>query len=346
MTQPSRRPAPSTTDAVFPVRRALVRSGVALRFGLALWPLGARAQDAYPSKPIRVLLGTPPGDAVDSTARELFGRLAPLLGQTLFVENKPGAHGMIVGVAAKTAPKDGYTLLMSSGGPIAINPSLYGDKLPYDPAKDFAPIVQIQRGPAFLAVSPAVPVKNLKEMVAYVKAHEGHVAYGSGGSGTTQHLTMELLKKATGMQMTHAPYRGSPMVLQDLIGGQIQFAFDFGAGVLAQAKSGRVRLIGVASRERSPLVPELPTFAEQGFPGFESYGWSGLFAPAKTPDAVIQKLNRAANEVIRNPEFIAYLRSTSSEPAGGSSEDFRKLVAAETARWGIAVKESGAQPGE
>jgi tripartite-type tricarboxylate transporter receptor subunit TctC len=302
----------------------------------------ALAQSPWPSRPIKMLVGTPPGDSSDASARQLAARLQTSLGQALVVENKPGAHGAIVGEAAKNAAKDGYTLLISSGGQMAINPSMY-KKLPFDPMRDFTPIAQINNGFLYLAVNTSLPIHNLKEFVAYVKERPGAVNYGSGGSGTTQHLTMELLKKRTGLDIKHVPYRGSPQVLQDLIGGQIAAAFDAGGSILPQARNGKVRLIGVTSPQRLANTPDLPTFAEQGLAGFESRVWSGLFAPAGVPADIIRRLNEAVNQILQMPDYIAFLRNGGSEPAGGSSADFARFVQAEIAKWAVVVQESGAQ---
>jgi tripartite-type tricarboxylate transporter receptor subunit TctC len=315
-------------------RRALLCATAAL-------PFAVRAQ-AWPEKTIRILIGTPPGDSADAGARQLAQRMSMVLGQAIYVDNRPGAHGAIVGEAAKAAPKDGYTLLVSSGGQMAINPSLYR-KLPYDPVKDFVPIVPLNQGFLYLAVNKELPVQNLKELVAYVKERPGALSYGSGGSGTTQHLAMEMLKKRTGMDIKHVPYRGSPMVLQDLIGGQIACAFDAGASILPQAQSGKVRLIGITSPARLASTPDLPTFQEQGLPGFEARVWSGLFAPAGVPAPVIARLNDAVNQVLKQPDFADFIRKTGGEPGGGSSEAFGAFLKAEIAKWAVVVQESGAQ---
>lgn len=301
----------------------------------------ALAQADYPGKTVRIVIGTPPGDSADANARSLAAHLAKLTGQPFFVDNKPGAHGIIAAEAAKNAAPDGYTVLLSTGGPMAINPSLY-KKLPYDTLKSFEPIVPMSTGPLYLVVNNDLPVKNVKELVAYAKAHPGKLSYGSGGSGTTQHLAMETLKKTMGLDMVHVPYKGSPIVLQDLIGGQIQLAFDAGASILPQIRNGKVRLIGVASDARSPNAPDTPTLTEQGVPAFRAVVWSGLFAPAGTPPAVVAKLNEMVNQALRDPAFAEQMRAQGGEPAGGSSADFRVFLTAEIARWAKAVAASGA----
>jgi len=321
-------------------RRGFLRHGIAAAAS-GLLPAFARADAPYPNRPVKVLIGTPPGDPADGWTRGLADSMARVLGQPLIIENKPGAHGMIVGSAAKAAPADGYTLLVSTGGPMAINPSVYKDKLSYDPLKDFVPIAPVLQGSLYLYCNNDVPVKNVKEMVAWVKGRGGKVSYGSGGTGTTQHLAMEMLKKATGMEMTHVPYRGSPMVLQDVIGGQIPFAFDAGGSLLPQARAGKVRVIAVTSAARDSALPEIPTLIEQGYPGLEARVWMGFFAPVGTPPEVLAKVNEAVLKAAGTPEFSAKLASVGSTPWLGSGEDLRKFLAADIQRWSVIVQQAG-----
>ena len=325
-------------------RRSLLRASLALASGASLFPEFSYGQTPYPNRPIRILIGTPPGDTADGWARQLAYGMSALLGQPIIIENKPGAHGMIVGNAAKMAVNDGYTLLASTGGPMAINPSVYKERLTYDSVKDFVPIAPVVRGPLFLYANTDVPVRNLKEMIAYVKARRGKVSYGSGGTGTTQHLAMELLKRATGMEMAHVPYRGSPMVLQDVIGGQIPFAFDAGGSLLPQARSGKVRLLGVTGPQRYASQTEVPTLDEQGMKNFDAQVWMGLFAPSGTSPDLVSRLQGVAFKVVGSPEFAAKLAAAGAEPWLGSSEDLRKFLASEIARWAVIVKEVGVQP--
>jgi len=321
-------------------RRGFMLQGAAAAMA-TLVPALARADAAYPNRPVKVLIGTPPGDTADGWTRGLADSMARVLGQPLVIENKPGAHGMIVGTAARAATPDGYTLLVSTGGPMSINPSVYKDKLTYDPLKDFVPIAPVLRGSLFLYCNNDVPVKNVKEMVAWVKARGGKVSYGSGGTGTTQHLSMEMLKKATGMELTHVPYRGSPMVLQDVIGGQIPFAFDAGGSLLPQARAGKVRVLAVTSTTRDPAMPDVPTFIEQGFPGFEARVWMGFFAPAGTPPDVVAKVNEAVLKAAATPEFSARLAQAGSAPWLGSGEDLRRFLAEDIQRWAVIVQAAG-----
>ena len=321
-------------------RRGFLAQGLALA-SATLAPSLALADAPYPSRPIKVLIGTPPGDTADGWTRGLADSMARVLGQPIVVENKPGGHGMIVGSAAKAATPDGYTLLVSTGGPMSINPSVYKDKLTYDPLKDFVPIAPVLRGWLFLYCNNDIPVRNVKEMVAWVKARPGQVSYGSGGTGTTQHLAMEMLKRATGMEMTHVPYRGSPMVLQDVIGGQIPFAFDAGGSLLPQARSGRVRVIATTGTARDPSMPDVPTLIEQGFPGLEARVWMGFFAPAGTPRDVVAKVQDAVSKAANTPEFGAKLASAASVPWIGTGEDLRKFLADDIQRWSVIVQQAG-----
>jgi len=327
-------------NRTFTIRRRILRDTLAL--ATASLPLLGRAQPTWPARPIRILIGTPAGDSADASARQIAQRLSVILGLSVYVENKPGAHGFIVGDAAKGAPKDGYTLLLSSGGQMAINPSLF-KKMPYDPVKDFVPVAQINNGFLYLAVNNSLPVKDVNEFIAYVKARPGQLSYGSGGNGTTQHLTMEMLKARANLKIAHIPYRGSPLVLQDLIGGQIACAFDAGASILPQARQGKVRLLGITSPARLNSTPDLPTFEEQGLAGFEARVWSGLFAPAGTPPQVVERLNVAMNQILRETEFVDFVRKSGGEPAPGSSEAFGRFLNSEIARWAPVVRESGAQ---
>lgn len=301
----------------------------------------ANAEGSYPDRTVRIVIGTPPGDSADATARSLAGALGKLTGQAFFIDNRPGAHGILAAEAVKNAPADGYTLLLSTGGPMAINPSMYR-KLPYDPLKSFEAVAPLNTGGLYLVVNNDLPVHDVKELVAYAKAHSGKLNYGSGGSGTTQHLAMEMLKKSMGIDMVHVPYKGSPLVLQDLIGGQIQLAFDAGGSVLPQIRNGKVRLIGVASDARSPNAPDMPTLQEQGVPAFRAVVWSGGFVPAGTPPEIVARLNALVNQVLHDPAFAAQLRAQGGEPAGGSSADFHAFLAQEIPLWAKAVAVSGA----
>jgi tripartite-type tricarboxylate transporter receptor subunit TctC len=305
--------------------------------------LGTRAfaQETYPSRPVQMVVGFPPGQASDVGARVVGIKLGEELHQTVYVENKVGAAGIIAHQYVKNAPADGYTLLYGSTGTLAINPGLYR-KLPYDPLKDFAPVVLLNSSPMFLVTPVETPVRNLKEMIAYVKASPGKIAYGSSGNGVTQHIAMEMLKKEAGIDMLHVPYKGSPPMVTDLIAGRVQFAFDVSTSILPHARSGRVRLLGVSSAERIPTMPDVPTIAEQGLPGFEALTWAGLLVPAKTPAAVVERLNTAANAALRSKQVLDHYAKSESTPRGGSPDAFGLFLQSEVDKWGKAVAASGA----
>jgi len=252
-------------------RRLFVRAAAVLAAGPLL---PAHAQDAtYPNRPIRLVVGFPAGQSLDIGARAIAIRLTTELGQSVIVDNKPGATGIIAHEFVKAAVPDGYTLLMASGATLAINPGLYR-KLPYDPIKDYTPIVLVNSSPMYLVTSPSVPVQNVQEMLAYVRARPGQLAYASGGSGLTQHIAMEMLKKDAALDILHVPYKGSPAAVTDLIAGRVQFAFDSAPSILPHADSGRVRLLGISSLTRSSRRPDVMTIAEQGVPGFQALTWA------------------------------------------------------------------------
>lgn len=301
----------------------------------------AFAQPTYPGRPVQMVVGFPPGQASDVGARVVGVKFGDELQQTVYVENKVGAAGIIAHQYVKNAPADGYTLLYGSTGTLAINPGLYR-KLPYDPLKDFAPVVLLNSSPMFLVTPVETPVRNLKEMIAYAKASPGKIAYGSSGNGVTQHIAMEMLKKEAGIDMLHVPYKGSPPMVTDLIAGRVQFAFDVSTSILPHAKSGRVRLLGVSSAERLSTLPDVPTIAEQGLPGFEALTWAGLLVPANTRAPVIERLGQAANSALRSKQVLDHYAKSESTPRGGSPQEFGRFLKSEIDKWGKAVTASGA----
>lgn len=265
-----------------------------------------------------------------------------VLGQTAFIENRPGAAGIISHVAVKDAAPDGYTLLFGSTSTLAINPTLYR-KLPYDPLRDFEPVAGISASAMYLVTHPSMPVNNLNELIAYVKARPGKLQYGSGGSGTTAHIAMEMLKKAAGIDILHVPYKGSGQMLTDLIGGRVHFAFDAALSVLPYAKDGRLNLLAVTSRERSTAMPEIATVAEQGVPDFEALVWLALMVPKGTPAEVVDKLNAAVKHALKVPDVIEQTAWTGGEPMYTTPTELSAFLRAQIDRWGQAVRDSGAQ---
>ena len=302
-------------------------------------PFAAPAQ-TYPQKTIRMIVGFPPGNSTDNVSRLIAQKMGEELKQTVFVDNRVGAAGIISHEAAKNSPPDGYTLLRGSSATLAINPTLYR-KLPYDPLRDFEPVVTVSKGPLYLVASNMTTVKNFKEFVAYVKANPGKATYGTGGNGTTQHIAMEMLKKALGLDILHVPYKGSPQMITDLIGGQINFAFDAGPSIVPHVKDGRVRALAVSATQRTLVLPDIPTVAEQGLPGFEAVAWLAIVAPKGTPAAIVQRLNAAANVALKSEEVIAQTKLTGGTLIGGTVGELNSYMRSEIARWGKAVKDSG-----
>lgn len=306
---------------------------------LAGW---ATAQGAWPNRPVRVIVPFPAGQTTDVIARLLSQQFTEALGQSFFVDNKAGAAAIIGTEQAKNSPADGYTLLMASSGPLAINPSLYA-KLPYDTLRDFQPVGMIAAVPQFLVVNKDFPPNNLKELIAYVKQNPGKINYGSGGSGLTNHLTMELLKSSAGMQITHVPYKGAAAAITALIGGEINMMFESGPAVIPHVKSGKLKVIAVGTKARSVVLPEVPTVAEAGLPGFAAVAWAALLAPTGTPAPVVQRLNTELNTVLAKPAIKEKLISLGAEPVLTSPEQTVAFMKSELEIWAGAVKASGAR---
>ena len=301
----------------------------------------AFAQADYPSKPIRLVVPFPPGGTTDILARAVAQKLTEDWHQQVIVDNRPGAGGNIgADLVAKSAP-DGYTLLMGTIGTQAINPSLYA-RMPYDAQKDFAPVILVAGVPNVLEVNPALPVHTVQELIAYAKANPGKLNFASSGNGTSIHLSGELFKSMTGVQMTHVPYKGSAPALADLAGGQVQLMFDNLPSSLGLIKGGKLRAIAVTSAQRSPALPDIPTIAESGLPAYEATAWFGVLAPAKTPPAIVDKLNAAIGAWLSSPEGKDKLASQGAAAAGGSAADFTRFIASETTKWAKVVKASGA----
>jgi len=300
----------------------------------------AMAQN-WPTSTVTMVVPWPPGGPSDIAARPLAKGLTQSLGQPFVIDNRAGGGGNIGTAAVTRAKPDGNTVLVTSSAPIVINPSLYKN-MNFDPLKDLAPVTNLLRVPLVLVAHPSVPASNLKELMAYIQSKKGQFSYGSSGNGTPQHLTSELFASVTKLEMTHVPYKGSAPAISDLLGGHIPVMFDSTIAIMPHIKSGKVKAIAISSAKRSPLLPDVPTFAEAGLPQIESYAWYGFFAPAKTPKAIIDKMNAAAQKVMKGPEFQKVLADTGSDYVGDTPENFGKFVAAEHARWSKVVKQSGA----
>jgi tripartite-type tricarboxylate transporter receptor subunit TctC len=303
---------------------------------LAILPGIASAQ-AYPTKPVRLVVPFPPAGATDILSRELARLLSERLKQQVIVDNKPGAGGALGSDIVAKSPADGYTIQMATSSTHSIGPSL-NPKIPYNAQTDFTPIAHVADATNVLVVSPRVKANNVAELIKEIKASPGQFNFGSSGNGTIVHLTGELFKSMTNTFIVHIPYRGTALVIPDMVSGQIQMLFDNVASALPHIKDGRVKALAVTSLKRSPLLPNVPTVAET-VPGFESSTWFGVFGPKNLPPEIVQRLNTEINGVLRAPEFQERLRTLGYDAAGGSPADFAKVVADDTAKWARLIRE-------
>jgi tripartite-type tricarboxylate transporter receptor subunit TctC len=311
---------------------------------LSLLALVATASaQSYPERVIRIINPFPPGGSVDITARLLAQKLSESLPHQVIVENRAGAGGNAGAEAVAKSDPDGYTLLFSAPGPIVVNQTLYTKGLPFDPTKDFAPIAIFAFTPIVLMVNPDIPAKNVQELIAFAKANPGKVNFGSAGMGSTPHLSGELFKSMTRTEITHVPYRGTGPAMNDLIGGHIQMFFDLLPGSLPQISTGKVRALANAGAKRPAALPDLPTVAEQGLPGFDSSSWVVLVAPAKTPAGVLAKLREEVGKAIKSPDIVARLHELGSDPGTASEAEVRAFLDAETRKWAEVIRVSGAK---
>ena len=317
------------------------RAVQALTLAGATLAASAVLAQAYPTKPVTVIVPWPPGGPSDIAARPLAKGLSDGLGKPFVIENRGGASGNIGTAVVANAAPDAYMLLVTSSSPIVINPSLYKN-MPFNPQKDLAPITNVLRVPLVLAVHPSLPAKNLKELLDYIKKQGGKFQYASAGSGTPQHLTAELFRTVGKLDMIHVPYKGSAPAITDALGGHVPMIFDSTVAIVPHLKAGKLRPIAISSAKRSPLLPDVPTFAEAGLPGVESYAWYGFFGRAGTPKDLIAKLNAEAIRVMKGPDFKNVYAETGSEYVGDTPENFAKFITAEGAKWAKVVKDSGA----
>jgi len=319
------------------------RAALSLAATLAiLAPHAARAADAYPAKPVRFVVAFPPGGGTDIIARSIAQKLAERIAQQVVVDNRPGAGGNIgTDIVAKSAP-DGYTLLMGSAGPLAINASLFG-KMPFDPIKDLAPVTLAASTPNVLVVHPSLRAATVKELIALAKARPGEINFASSGHGTPAHLAGELFNSMVGVKMVHVPYKGAAPALADLLGGQVQLMFSTMPPALPHVKDGKLRALAVTSAKRSPAAPDLPTLDEIALPGFEANTWHGVVVPAGTPATIVARLNREIVAILHLPDVVERFSSQGAEALGSTPEEFAAYIRSETLKWAKVVRDSGAK---
>ena len=325
-----------------------IRTFLSLLLSASAWmAVASWAQaPAYPIKPIRLVVPFTPGGSTDILARTMGQKLTEAWGQPVVIDNVPGAGGSIGADKVAKAPADGYTLLMGHIGTLAIPPSIY-PQLPYHPIKSFEPIAWVARVPNVLVVHPSLPVKSVKELVAYAKAHPGQINFGSGGNGSAAHVAMESFKLRSQTFMVHVPYRGAAPAVADTVAGQTQLIFTGAPALMPMIKSGRLRALAVSSPKRIGMLPDVPTVAESGIPelaGFEADQWYGIVAPAGTPAALVQKLNAQINASLRSTEILQRLHSEGAEPTPSTPEVFGKLIANEITRWKQVVQRAQLKP--
>ena len=304
---------------------------------LALAPLLALAQ-AYPSKPVRIIVPFAPGGGSDFTGRLIATKLSERIGSPFIVENRPGAGGNLGATEVVKAAPDGYTLLIISAS-YTVNPSVY--KLTFDPVNDITPIIQISGGPYVIAVHPSVPANSLAEFVEVAKKQPGKLAYGSSGNGSIMHVASEYFLDAAKIKVLHIPYKGTGPALQDTIGGQVQLVFGAIPTTLPHVKSGRLRALAVTTAKRVAAAPDLPTVAELGYPGYEVTNWHGLVGPRGLPKEVVERVNREINDLITSEDMKKHLAADGLEPAGGSPARFGEILKNEAARWAKVVQQAG-----
>jgi tripartite-type tricarboxylate transporter receptor subunit TctC len=322
------------------INRRILCATLALALAGLAGGAAAQAPADYPTRPIKVIVPFAPGGATDVLARMIGQKLAESWGQQVVVENRPGAGGNIGAEAGARAAADGYTLTLAAAGFMAVNPSLYA-KLPYDPVRDFAPVALLVKAPLLLVVNPAVPARNTRELVEWARANPGRLTIGNGGQGTAQHLGGELFTSVAGIRAVHLPYKGSAPATTDLLAGVFEAQFDNMVTLLPHVKSGKLRALGVSSAARVPVLPDVPTIAESALPGFETGTWYGMVAPAATPPAVLDKLNREIARIVALPEVNERMVAMGLVPAVGPRASFGEFIRSEIAQYGKLIRSAG-----
>ena len=308
---------------------------------LAIVPALAFAQAQYPSKPIRLVVPFAPGGPVDTLARAMGPKLTEALGQTMIVDNRPGAGSVIGSDVVAKAPPDGYTLLVTSSS-IAINPAIY-PKMPFDATRDLAPISQLSTSALIAVVHPSVPVKSIRELIALAKARKGELVYASSGTGSAPHLAVELFTAMTGTKMVHVPHKGAAPATIDLLAGNVSLMFNNLISAVPNVQAGRLRALAVTGSARTAALPQLPTVAEAGVPGYEASTWYAMFAPPATPPQIVERLHRDVAATVKSPEIRKQLAVVGIDPVGGTPVELAKYLRSEMVKWGKVAKASGAK---
>ncbi len=301
------------------------------------------AGEAWPSRPIRLVLGHSPGGNADTFARALVRPLAERLGQPIVIDNKPGANQIIAAEIAARAPADGYTIYLASQSSLVLNVGAQ-KKLPYDPVRDFSPVSLLYTIPLYLVVHPDVPAKSVAELISLAKATPGRINFASVGTGSSVHLAGEMFKSMTGVDMVHVPYRGSSEAMVDLLSGRVQIMFDGGVSALPRVKDGKLRVLGMTGAERSPSFPEIPTIAEAGVPGYSALFWFGIVAPAGTPAPIVNRLSKEIGAILNDPVFKKEFAAQGVDPVSSTPEGFSRIIKEDLPKWTGIMKQAGIEP--
>ncbi|HEX2829787.1 MAG TPA: tripartite tricarboxylate transporter substrate binding protein [Burkholderiales bacterium] len=302
----------------------------------------AHAQSDYPIKPVRLIVPSAPGSGPDTMARAVGQQLSAMLGQPVVVENRSGAGGSIGGEAAAKSPPDGYTLIMASAGSHAVNVGLY-PKLPYDPVRDFAPISLVSQAPNILIVHPSLPVKSVKDLVALARSKPGALSFGSGGNGSTAHLSGELFRMLARVNMVHVPFKGAPQSVLAVMAGEVELAFPNLPPAIPQVRTGKLRGVAVTTSKRFGGLPAIPTIAESGVPGYEARAWFGLLAPAGTPRPIVTRLNAEVVKIVKSPDMRTRFLADGAEAIGSTPQEFTAVMKTDIAKWQSVIRASGAK---
>ena len=321
------------------MRRIFETIVITAALGFAASTNAAQAPEKYPTRPIRFVVGFLPGGPSDTIARVVGAKLGERLGQTVIVDNRAGAGGNVSADIVADAPPDGHTLLLGTGGPLVIAP-IIGQKIGFDPERDFAPVSTLGGSMSILAAHPSLPASSVKELLALARAKPAEINYASSGVGTANHLAAELLSSMANVKLTHVPYKGSGAALPALIGGEVKVGFGPLLPAIPHVKAGRLKALGVSGLKRSPAAPEIPTIAEQGLPGFQVDSWYGVFVPAKTPAAIVARLNKELNFVLALPEVKERLSKDGVDPAGSTPQQLQAIVQNEKNTWAKVIRQS------